>query len=189
MSQVAKAEAKKLQQQLTEVQAEANSAAQQVVSLTCQLTAMTHKAEASEEFVKMVLQQQQTDAQTVADALKLQQQLSDAQAVVDSAQSDAKMLQKQLSDASISADLDAKKVQQRLTDAQAVAGAQKLQQQLSDAQAAGESASADTKQVLQQQPIELQPSIEQGTRHMTAAHHAELLAKVPISPSDCADTL
>ncbi|KAA6423891.1 MAG: hypothetical protein FRX49_05850 [Trebouxia sp. A1-2] len=80
MSQPAQAEATKLQQQLTGAPAEAKSAAQQIVSLTCQLTAVTHRAETSEEFVKMVLQQQQTDAQAIADALKLYQRLSDAQA-------------------------------------------------------------------------------------------------------------
>ena len=73
MSQLAQAEATKLQQQLTEAQAEAKSAAQQIVSLTSQLTFVTHRAETCEEFIKMVLQQQQTDAQGVADALKVQQ--------------------------------------------------------------------------------------------------------------------
>lgn len=73
MSQLAQAEATKLQQQLTQAQAEAKPAAQQIVSLTSQLTVVTHRAETREEFIKMVLQQQQTDAQAVADALKVQQ--------------------------------------------------------------------------------------------------------------------
>lgn len=110
MSQPAQAEATKLQQQLTGAPAEAKSAAQQIVSLTCQLTAVTHRAETSEEFVKMVLQQQQTDAQAIADALKLYQRLSDAQAVTDLAQSGAKQLQQQLLDASIIAHLAANNV-------------------------------------------------------------------------------
>ncbi|DBA78755.1 TPA: hypothetical protein ACH3X1_008663 [Trebouxia sp. C0004] len=200
MSQAAQAEARELQQQLTEAQAEAKSAAQQMVSLSSQLTAMTQKAEASEEFVQMVLQQQMTDAQAVTDALKLQQQLSDAQAVAALAHSGAKQLHQQLSDSSISADLAAQKLQQQLSGAPAIAESaqadaeklhkqlsdaftsadldvETLQQQLAEAPAAGASASADTKQVLQQQPLELQPSIEQ----LMAAQHAELLAKEPAS--------
>ncbi|KAL0050761.1 hypothetical protein WJX82_006600 [Trebouxia sp. C0006] len=51
--------------------------------------------------------------------------------------------------------------------------AEKLQQQLAEAQAAGESALADTKKLQQQQPIQLEPSIEQ----LMAAHHAEPLAE------------
>ena len=45
LSQLAQTEAKKLQQQLTGAQAEAKSAAQQSVSLSSQLTLMTHRAE------------------------------------------------------------------------------------------------------------------------------------------------
>ncbi len=69
MSQLAQAEAKKLQQQLTEAQAEAKSAAQQIVSLSSQLTLITHQAGKSEEVVQMVLEH----AQAVASAQKLQQ--------------------------------------------------------------------------------------------------------------------
>ena len=58
MSQVAQAEA----QQLTEAQAEAKSAVQQLVSPTSQLSAMIQKAEASEECVNMVLQQQMSNS-------------------------------------------------------------------------------------------------------------------------------
>ncbi|DBA98695.1 TPA: hypothetical protein ACH3X1_014472 [Trebouxia sp. C0004] len=113
-------------QQLTEAQAEADSAAQLLHNV------MINKAEAFQEFAKKLLQKQQeqqqlTDAHAVADALKLQQQLSDAQAHVDSAQADARKLQKQLVYHSMNAELDDKK------------------EQLAEAKAAAESASADTK--------------------------------------------
>ncbi len=98
---------------------------------------------------------------------------ADAHAVADSAQSDAKKPQKQLSGAVISFDLHTKK----------------LQQQLTEAQAAVESAQAGTGKVLQQQRTELQARIEQSNKLSVAAHHVELLAKVPISPSDCAEML
>lgn len=62
----------------------------------------------------------------------------------------------------------------------------KLQQQLAEGQAAGASASIDTKQVQQQQqPTQLEPSIEQ----FMAAHHADLLAEVLIVAPFCGDTL
>ena len=87
----------------------------------------------------MQQQQQLTITYVVADSLKLQQQLSDAQALVDSAQANTRKPQKQLVNSS---ELDDKK------------------EQLAEAQAAAESASADIKQVLQQQRIELQDGIE-----------------------------
>jgi len=91
------------------------------------------------------------------------------------AQSDVNKLQKQLSGGFISSDLDTKK----------------LQQQLTEAQAAAESALADTqkKALQQQQRTERQARSEQINKLSMAAHHVELLAKVPISISDCADTL
>ncbi len=89
---------------------------------------------------------------------------ADAHAVADSAQSDAKKPQKQLSGAVISFDLHTKK----------------LQQQLTEAQAAVESAQAGTGKVLQQQRTELQARIEQSNKLSVAAHHVELLAKVPV---------
>jgi len=162
--------------------------------LQVQLSAAAHQTEAeSAAAAKHALHQEE--------AKKLQQQLSDAKAAAESAQEDAKKLQEQLSAAIASADLDAKQLQQQLTEAHvnaesAQAEVTKLQQQLSDAfvradldaknvqrqlrgaQVLAKSHVASTKQALQQQRIKLEASMDECQKHMAAAHHAELLAKV-----------
>ena len=160
--------------------------------LQVQLSAAAHQTEAeSAAAAKHALHQEEVK--------KLQQQLSDAKAAAESAQEDAKKLQEQLSAAIASADLDAKQLQQQLTEAHvsvesAQAEVTKLQTQQLDAvvradldaknvqrQLRGPQAKshvASTKQALQQQRIKLEASMEECKKHMAAAHHAELLAKV-----------
>ncbi len=168
------AEASTLQQELQDLQSSTAKARQQIQGGVSSLQGQLQNALAD---CKRTLHEKETaHADSHKEISNLKGQLAiaaDARAVADSAQSDVKKLQKQLSEAFISFDLDTKK----------------LQQQLTGAQAAAESAQADAQKVLQQQRTELQARSKQSKKLSMAAHHAELLAKVPISTSDCADTL
>ncbi len=180
------ADASTLQQELQDLQSSTTKARHQMQDDVSSLQGQLDQA--LTDCQHSLHQKETAHADSHKDMSNLQGQLAtaaNAQAVADSAQSDAKKLQQQLSEAFISFDLDTKKLQQQLTEAQAAAesaqaGTQKvLQQQRTELQARSE----------QQQRTELQARSQQSKKRITATHHAKLPTKVPISNPGCADML
>ena len=164
-----------LQGQLQTALADVTGLQSQLQTALADVTGLQGQLQTALAGCKTTLHKKETGhANSHKDICNLMGQLETA-ADAHAAQSDVNKLQKQLSGGFISSDLDTKK----------------LQQQLTEAQAAAESALADTqkKALQQQQRTERQARSEQINKLSMAAHHVELLAKVPISISDCADTL
>ncbi len=164
-----------LQGQLQTALADVTGLQSQLQTALADVTGLQGQLQTALAGCKSTLHKKETGhANSHKDICNLMGQLETA-ADAHAAQSDVNKLQKQLSGGFISSDLDTKK----------------LQQQLTEAQAAAESALADTqkKALQQQQRTERQARSEQINKLSMAAHHVELLAKVPISISDCADTL